>query len=129
MLSIGDTDALDNFSDIPYTWDMSLHTPKEPEHVREWIKSIERGTSKTPSKMNWDSLNVWYGNQLPKYLWDEWKDELKPRGLTWQKFLKLLRQRTDAILLWYKGAYTWERFIKETINLIEGPLGQEIAKR
>ncbi|OFZ36958.1 MAG: hypothetical protein A3D92_16075 [Bacteroidetes bacterium RIFCSPHIGHO2_02_FULL_44_7] len=108
---------------------MKLHTPKEPEHVKEWIKSIERGTSKTPSTINWERLNVWYGNQLPQYLWSEWKDELKPRGFTWQKFLKLLRQRTDAILLWYKGAYTWERFIKETINLIEGPLGQEIAKR
>jgi len=66
---------------------------------------------------------------MPKYLWDEWKGELKPRGFTWQKFLKLLSQRTDAILLWHKGAYTWERFIEETINLIEGPLGQEIAKR
>ncbi len=107
---------------------MTLYTPKEPKHVKEWIKSVGQGLAKTPG-VNWDSLNVWYGNQLPKYLWDEWKNELKPRGFTWQKFLKLLSHRTDAVLLWYKGAYTWEQFIKETTNLIEGPLGQEIAKR
>ena len=107
---------------------MKLPTPKEPTHVKDYIKSVEGALVKTPG-VNWDSLNVWYGNKLPQYLWNEWKDELKPRGLTWQKFLKLLRQRTDAVLLWYKGAYTWERFIKETINLIEGPLGQEIAKK
>ncbi len=107
---------------------MSLHIPKEPQEVKERIRSIEQMSSKTPGP-KWENLNVWYGNQLPKYLWAEWKYVLKPRGFTWQKFLKLLRQRTDAILLWYKEAYTWERFIKETIKLIEGPLGEEIAKR
>jgi len=106
---------------------MPLPIPKEPKHVKDWIKSIEQNLPKTPG-VNWQSLNIWYGNQLPKFLWDAWKNELKPRGFTWQKFLKLLRHRTDAILLWYKGAYTWERFIKETVDLIEGPLGRELAK-
>ena len=85
-------------------------------------------SNKTPG-VKWENLNVWYGNQLPKYLWNEWKDALKPRGFTWQKFLRLLKHRTDAVLLWYKGAYTWEQFIEETVKLIDGPLGQEIAKR
>ena len=107
---------------------MKLQTPEEPKHVKEWIRRIDRGITKTPG-VKWDSFSVWYGNQLPKYLWDEWKDTLKPRGFTWQKFLRLLRHRTDAVLLWYKGAYTWEQFIRETTNLIEGPLGKEIAKR
>ena len=108
---------------------MKLHIPTEPKHVKEWIKNVEKGTSKTPNSVDWSSLNVWYGNQLPKYLWGEWKDELKPRGLTWQKFLKLLRQRTDAILMWHKGLCTWDHFIEETIKLIDGPLGQDIARR
>lgn len=107
---------------------MQLNIPKEPQHVREWISSIEKMSNKTPG-VKWENLNVWYGNQLPKYLWNEWKDALKPRGFTWQKFLRLLKHRTDAVLLWYKGAYTWEQFIEETVKLIDGPLGQEIAKR
>lgn len=107
---------------------MSLHTPKEPQHVKEWIKSLEEISPKTPG-VRWDSLNVWYGNQLPKYLWDEWKNELKPRGFTWQKFLKLLCNRTDSILMWYKGLHPWEQFIRDTVVLIEGPLGDEIARK
>lgn len=107
---------------------MILFIPKEPKHVKDWIRAVENGTKGSPD-IKWDSFNVWYGNQLPKYLWSEWKDILKPRGFTWQKFLKLLRQRTDAVLMWHKGLCTWGEFIKETINLIEGPLGQDIAKR
>lgn len=112
---------------IPYTWYMELHTPKEPQEVKDWIRSIEQMSSKTPG-VKWENLNVWYGNQLPKYLWSEWKDILKPRGFTWQKFLRLLKHRTDAVLLWYRGTYTWDQFVEETIKLIEGPLGTEIAK-
>lgn len=107
---------------------MNLHTPKEPQHVKDWIHSIEQMSSKDPA-VKWEKLNVWYGLELPKYLWAEWKGELKPMGFTWQKFLRLLKHRTDAVLLWYKGAYTWERFIEETVKLIDGPLGEEIAKR
>lgn len=106
---------------------MKLHMPKEPKHVKDWIELVSQNTLKTPG-INWDSLNVWYGNKLPQYLWDEWKSELKPRGLTWQKFLKLLRQRTDAILMWHKSLCTWDHFIEETIELIDGPLGQDIVK-
>lgn len=106
---------------------MELFTPQEPLEVKEWIKEIEK-IGKTPG-VKWDSLSVWYGNKLPKYLWDQWKDILKPRGFNWQKFLRLLKHRTDAILLWYKGKFTWEQFMGETINLINGPLGEEIAKR
>lgn len=107
---------------------MELFIPKEPEHVKEWIKTVDEGLGKSPST-KWESLGVWYGNQLPKYLWHEWKDILKPRGFTWQNFLKLLKHRTDAVLLWHKGMFTWNEFVKETINLIEGPLGREISKQ
>ena len=54
---------------------------------------------------------------------------LKPAGFTWQSFLKLLSRRTDAVLMWYKGAYTWNQLMEETIKLIEGPLGRELIKK
>ena len=107
---------------------MDLFTPKEPAEVKAWILHVEKMTDSS-SGINWDTLNVWYGNKLPKYLWDQWKDVLKPAGFTWQSFLKLLSRRTDAVLMWYKGAYTWERFIKETIDLMSGPLGQDLIKK
>ena len=108
---------------------MNLNVPKEPKDIKESIQKIESVTGSGSNPINWDSFNVWYGNKLPKHLWDEWKDELKPAGFTWQKFLKLLGRRTDAVLLWYKGAYTWEQFIRETVELIKGPLGEEMARR
>ena len=106
---------------------MELFTPKEPAEVKAWILHVERMTDSSPG-INWDTLNVWYGNKLPKYLWDQWKDILKPAGFSWQSFLKLLSRRTDAVLMWYKGVYTWEQFIEETKKLVSGPLGQDLLK-
>jgi len=107
---------------------MDLFTPKEPVEVKAWILHVENMTDSSPG-INWDTMNVWYGNQLPKYLWAQWKETLKPAGFTWQSFLKLLSRRTDAVLMWYKGAYTWNQLMEETIKLIEGPLGRELIKK
>jgi len=105
----------------------NLNIPKEPQEVKDWIKNLEKYGG-SPG-IDWDSLNVWYGNQLPKYLWRSWKDELIPRGFTWQKFLRLLKYRTDKIILWYKGIIKWEDLVKEIIDLLNGPLGQNLVKK
>jgi hypothetical protein len=39
-----------------------------------------------------------------------------------------LKYRTDKIILWHKGIIKWEELAKEFIDLIEGPLGQNIAR-
>ena len=106
---------------------LNLSIPKEPQEVKKWIRNVEAYTG--GPGVDWGSLNVWYGNQLPKYLWNEWKKILKPRGFTWQKFLRLLKHRTDKIILWYKGILSWEVLVKDIIDLIEGPLGQNLAKK
>lgn len=105
----------------------TLQIPKEPQEVKNWIKNAELHTGGLG--VDWESLNVWYGNQLPKYLWGEWKGDLKPQGLTWQKFLRLLKHRTDKIILWHKGFLSWEVLVKDIVDLIEGPLGQNLAKK
>jgi hypothetical protein len=106
---------------------LNLPIPKEPEDVKEWIKSFEQ-KGQTPG-IDWASLNVWYGNQLPKYLWREWKSELKRVGFNWQKFLKILKYRTDRIILWSNNEMSWEELVKEIIKLISSPLGEHITKR
>jgi len=110
---------------------VNLLIPTEPKELKTWMKSLKETTfiNNTNPNIDWDSFVIWSGNQLPKYLWKEWKDQLKPQGFTWQKILKLLRYRTDRILLWFKGGLLWEDLIKEIINLIEGPTGQDIRKR
>jgi len=122
------TTSLDFYIGILYTWDMNLHIPKEPEHVKNWMKTVEVNIVKTPG-VNWDNVNVWYGNQLPKYLWEHWGNQLKTQGFTWQIFLRVLKHRTDAVLLWNKGIIKWDDLAQEFINLIEGPFGKEIVAR
>jgi hypothetical protein len=105
---------------------MKLSVPEEPKEIKSWMKSVG-ATHFTGSGIEWDPLIVWYGNKLPKYLWDSWKDTLKPRGFTWQKFMRLLRYRTDISVLWYKDALSWRDFVTGVRELIEGPLGTNLA--
>lgn len=107
---------------------MKITTPPEPKEVKAWMQELKNTTFSDPT-IDWDSYVVWAGNQLPKYLWSQWKDELKPLGFTWQKFLKLLRLRTDNMLLWYRGVMPWPRLVGTITELIEGPLGKELGSR
>lgn len=107
-----------------YTRGMKLQVPQEPKDILARMQSVRKQMG--DSTIDWDSFSVWHANQLPQYLWNEWKDELKTRGFTWQKFLKLLRMRTDTILGWFKGIREWEETAKDIIDLIESPLGEEI---
>ena len=118
---------VDSSVDGVYTWGMKLHVPKEPKDILARMKSVREQMG--DSTIDWDSFSVWHGNQLPQYLWNEWKDELKTRGFNWQKFLKLLRMRTDTILGWFKGIRKWEETAKDIIDLLESPLGEDMAKK
>jgi len=106
---------------------LNLSTPREPREVKEKIRFFHQ-KYKDPG-IDWASLNVWYGNQLPKYLWHEWNNDLKKVGFNWQRFLKILKYRTDQIILWSNDSMSWEAFVKEIIKLINSPLGENIAKR
>ncbi|MEK7208081.1 MAG: hypothetical protein AAB699_00855 [Patescibacteria group bacterium] len=107
---------------------MSLHIPKEPQEVKAWIAHLE-SLSGPSTDIKWENLNVWYGNKLPQYLWHEWKNELKPQGFTWQKFSRLLRMRTDKMVGWFKGLNSWQTLAEDIRDLLESPLGQDIAKK
>jgi hypothetical protein len=106
---------------------MKLPIPEEPKEIKSWMESLGASHFIGPG-IEWNPLIVWYGNRLPKYLWDSWKADLKPRGFTWQKFMKLMRYRTDISVLWYKGALPWRDFVKGVIALIEGPLGTGLSE-
>jgi len=100
-------------------------------HKDEWIstykeiwgsETIGRGTT------DWKVLIVWVGNRIQSYLWGAWKDVLKKEGFTWQRFLKMMRYRTDDALLWIQSKITWDEFVKRITESVEGDLGKRIAK-
>lgn len=103
---------------------MILNIPPEPTELRDWMQSLKRTQFNDPT-VNGDNYVVWAGNKLPKYLWDHWKDDLKSQGLTWQKFMRILRHRTDVGVLWYQGILPWPDFIQKIAGLIKSPIGKE----
>ncbi len=107
---------------------MKLPTPKEPVEIKKWMEDVHATLYNAPG-INWAPAVVWAGNKLPKYLWDHWKDELKANGFTWQKFMRLMRYRTDNVLLWYGGALSWPKLVGTITEMAEGPLGKELAKK
>ncbi len=109
--------------------DLDLQIPKEPKKIKTLIKSLKKKTSSDSTTIDFTSLNVWFGNQLPKYFWQEWKNKLKPAGFNWQKFLKILKNRTDQMVLWADDKILWREFVKEIIRLVNGPLGEQIVSQ
>ena len=111
---------------ILYTRGMILIIPPEPSELRAWMQSLKRSQLKD-SSANWDTYVIWAGNKLPKYLWDNWKCDLKPLGINWQKFMRILHHRTDVGVMWYQETLPWSDFIQKIGELIEGPIGKEAS--
>jgi tetratricopeptide (TPR) repeat protein len=105
---------------------MLLPVPPEPRDIKKWMRSLKESQFGDPT-INWDSYVVWAGNKLPKYLWQSWKSNLKPAGFTWQKFMRVLRHRTDVGVMWFKGAMPWEEFVAKVTALIQGPIGRSLS--
>ncbi|HVU06647.1 MAG TPA: hypothetical protein VHE10_02570 [Candidatus Paceibacterota bacterium] len=107
---------------------MKLATLPEPKAIKQQMKAVHASLGADPG-VNWESMVVWHMNQMPKYFWDSWKDKLKAQGFTWAKFMHLLHYRTDNLLMWYRGIMPWSDLVKTVEELVEGPLGKDIAKR
>jgi len=76
-----------------------------------------------------DSTDVYNSiNMLSQYLWKAWENELSKKGFTRRKFLRLMRYRTDDVLLWAYDRIPWRKFMVRVIESIEGPMGKTIVK-
>jgi len=99
---------------------MGLPLPDEPGDIKSFIKSIRESLGGRNPNVDYDSLAVWSFNKLPKYLWEAWRDELEKRGITWQKFLRILSLHTIDLVEW--GVYDrleWSELIKRIKATIE----------
>lgn len=106
---------------------MGINIPKEPLEIKKQVLEL-RNRMGPGTEIDYNSLAVWYGNRVPQYLWSVWKSELTKKGFTWQKFLRLLKYRTDDAFLWVAGRMPWKAFVKKVIESIEGPLGEMIRR-
>jgi len=97
-----------------------LPLPPEPRHIRKHILAVRAQLG--PSRdVDWDSLAAWYGNRVPQYLWTHWKSHLGDKGLSWQGFLRLMKNHTDDVVLWADGKLSWEDFLGKVAQSVEEP--------
>jgi len=100
---------------------MGLPVPREPIEIKEFVKVVRRRltVSGSSSDVDYDSLAVWSFNRLPKYLWEQWKTDLKSRGITWQKFLRILKLHTIDMIEWaLRDSLSWNELVKRIENSV-----------
>ena len=108
--------------------DDKLKIPEESKEIRKFILMVRSQLSED-NTINWDSLAVWAGNKMPQYLWSFWRNELSKKGFTWQKFLRLMKYRTDDMILYVYNRISWEEFVSKVIDSIDGSLGKALVER
>jgi len=94
---------------------MGLPVPKEPVEIKELVRTVRArmGGEGSHSDIDYDLLAVWSFNRLPKYLWGQWKNDLKKRGITWQKFLRILKLHTLDMIEWaLRDSLEWSKLIR-----------------
>ena len=107
---------------------INLKTPKEPVHIKKRIREIRKMLSDETvlDRLGQDNLAVWIFNLLPKYLWEHWGLILRNNGITWQKFLRLLKYDTKYIRLWAFDMISWEELIHEIKKTIDADIRYKI---
>lgn len=98
---------------------MSLENIDEPLDIKEFIKKV-RADLGGDNNIDFDALAVWSFNRLPKFFWDNWKVELKKKGVDWQLFLKILKMHTDDFIKWaLYDKMDWEEVVNRVKSTVE----------
>jgi len=91
----------------------------EPSELK-LLKRIIRFQLKIHENTNISYNYIAWHSGLPSYLWRLWKDELGRRGITWQRFLRILSLHTKDIVDWaLYDRLGWAELIKRITMSIE----------
>ena len=110
---------------------VNLKLLEEPIDLKKKIKQVRDIIRSDPTRdeATYDNLAVWGFNDFPKYLWDNWKDELRKHGYTWQKFLGVLKLASGDVVLWaIKDALPWDELLNRIIRLLEIYTGENSGR-
>ncbi len=88
-----------------------MKIPEEPKNIKAEIEARRKKLG--------GYLSVWYGSPISSHLWTEWKEELKEKGFTWQKFQKLMSHYTDEMIQWSRGQMSWESLVEKILESIK----------
>jgi len=103
-----------------------LQVPKEPREIKDFIKSVRSRLGANRS-IKCDSFAVWSFNQLPKYLWESWKEILRENKVSWQDFLAILKLHTKDMIDWaLHDRISWEELVSRITETIAQNFGEEV---
>ncbi|MGC8596357.1 MAG: hypothetical protein ACP5NY_00400 [Thermocladium sp.] len=93
-----------------------MEVPPEPLNIKEAIRQRVKlcGSNDVCIRMA-----VWFGNQLPAYLWSNWRNQLIGRGVSWQGLLSVFRDHVNDVVKWVMDQASWKEFVTSMINDIE----------
>jgi hypothetical protein len=94
---------------------LKLEVPPEPSSVRE---SIRRGLE---AHRRLEIMSLKQGTWIASPLWRDygWGLELKRHGVTWQKFMIIIRDHYPYFLDWVNGKAPWGYVIGKLIERVE----------
>ncbi len=85
---------------------------KEPEDIKsrffDLLSKDEELAKATIKQSSW----------LAKYIWDEKKETLRKRGITWQMVMSAVRNSYPLVLSWILGRFSW----RDLLDFIEKQL-------
>ncbi len=103
-----------------------LQTPKEPREIKDLIKSVRSRLGANRS-IKYDSFAIWSFNQLPKYLWQSWKEILRENKVSWQDFLAILKLHTKDMIDWaLYDRISWEELVSRITETIAQNFEEEV---
>ena len=102
---------------------MNLTIPPEPLIFKQQSRDQKNGR-----EWDIDSLVLWFGNRLPRYLWKEagWAKPLKDEGYNWQSFLKVLSLHKKEMIRCSHDTLTWRDFLLKLQDTIRDPVFKSI---
>jgi len=94
---------------------LNLEIPPEPLEYKELVR---RGMK---AHREVEIANLKQGTWIASPLWSEvgWGKELKKYGITWQKFMSIIRDHYPYFYDWVKGKMSWDEVIRKLIERIE----------
>ncbi len=103
---------------------MKLKRPPEPKALKNQIIN-----SKKSFEIKIESIAIWLGNKLPRYLWKEagWGKDLKKEGYSWQSFLKILSLHKKDMIKWSWNSLSWKDFLNRVEETIKDPVLKKIV--
>jgi len=99
---------------------LNLAIPPEPvEDKKRYKRELESGERYT---------KIEQGTWITTPLWKEygWKEVLKSKGISWQKFMKLYGNVSIYFVDWVKDRVSWEAAVNRLIEEVEDYLRGEI---